>query len=98
MKKLILMMLLLTFLWGSGIIPKQIAATFGTRYIQDRFPSMKLQFESVEWSKFHGDYIITLRDKQEDLYSVVVSPKILPIFPGQGTLSLEDTRREAWGD
>ncbi|MBO5247969.1 MAG: hypothetical protein J6B54_01560 [Clostridia bacterium] len=94
MKKMILVLLLLMLLWGSGMIPKQIAATFGTRYAQERFPRMELRFESVEWSKYHGNYIITLRDKQDGLHSFVISPKILPIYPGQGVLSLEEASRE----
>ena len=86
--------LLIIALWFGGIIPKQIGKIYGIDYMKDNFPEMQLEYVSLEWNKYYGDYIITFKDKENQTYSCVIGPKYLPISLGQGIVALEEKYKE----
>ena len=101
MKKKILIissivLVILIALWFSGIIPKQIGKIYGTKYMQENFPNMELEFVNIEWSKHYGDYIISFKDKENQKYSCVIGPKYFPISIGQGKFAIEETYKEKY--
>lgn len=103
MKKKILLsvlavVLLVVFLWGSGIIPKQIAKIYGTNYVQEHFSETNLKYKSIEWSPYHGDYIVTFRNPEGKTYSCVVYPRFFPICLGQGFATLEEDYQETYDE
>ena len=91
---IILFALLITTLWLSGIIPKQIGKIYGINYMKNNFPKMQLEYVNIEFSKYHGDYIITFKDKNNKNYGCVIGPKYFPISLGQGIFAIEETYRE----
>lgn len=91
---IILLALLITTLWLSGIIPKQIGKIYGINYMKNNFPKMQLEYVNIEFSKYHGDYIITFKDKNNKNYGCVIGPKYFPISLGQGIFAIEETYRE----
>lgn len=92
---LTIMFLLIIFgLWFSGFIPKQIAKIYGANYMNNHFPKMKLEYENLEWSKYHNSYIISFKDKENNIYGCTIGPKYFPISLGQGLYSIEETYRE----
>ena len=88
--------ILTSVLWLGGFIPKQIAKIYGTRYMNDNFPEMQLEYENIEWNKYYGDYIITFKDKEKQKYGCVIGPKYLPISIGQGLNSIMETYQEKY--
>lgn len=88
--------LLISVLWLGGLIPKQIAKVYGTKYMSDNFPKMQLEYENIEWNKYYGDYIITFKDKENQNYGCVIGPKYLPISIGQGINLIMDTYQEKY--
>lgn len=95
MKKKVLIITSIIFigiiaLWIVGIIPKQIGKIYGTRYMKDNFPEMQLEYVNIEWNKFYGNYIISFKDKDNQVYGCVISPKYLPISIGQGINQIEE--------
>ena len=101
MKKKILIVVisiiaLFTILWITGIIPKQIGKTYGTKYMKNNFPEMQLEYDNIEWNKYYGDYIIKFKDKEGQNYGCVISPKYLPIRIGQGINSIMETYQEKY--
>lgn len=101
MKKKILMItgvlvLVIIVLWFLGIIPKQIGIIYGTKYMKDNFPEMQLKFVNIEWSKYHGDYIISFKNKEKASYSCVIGPKYFPINIGQGLNTIIETYQEKY--
>lgn len=86
--------IILIALWFGGIIPKQIAKTYATNYMNNNFPEMKLEYVGIEWNKTYGDYIITFQDKENQKYGCVIGPKYFPINLGQGRFAIEETYRE----
>ena len=90
--------LLVVFLWVSGIIPKQIAKIHGTNYVQECFPEMDLEYKGIEWNSYYGDYIITFQDKEDKTYGCIIYPKMFPICLGQGMVALEEAYRGNYGE
>ncbi len=95
MKKAVLLLLVFVLLisavlWGSGVIPKQIGKTYGIKEVQKQFPEKDLQFEKIEWSKFHGDYVITFKDPLGASYSCLIGPCWFPYSLGQGIVAWEE--------
>ena len=90
----IVVILLLTVLWFSGIIPTQIAKIYATNYMQNNYPEMQLEYVNIEWSKYHEDYLITFKDKNNQNYSCVIGPKYFPVSIEQGLLTIEETYNE----
>ena len=87
---LVFVLLISAVLWGSGVIPRQIGKTFGIKEVQKQFPEKDLQFERIEWSKFHRDYIITFTDSYGASYSYVIGPYWFPYSLGQGNVTIEE--------
>ena len=85
-----ILILLIIALWFCGIIPKQIGKIYGTNYMKEKFPEMKLEYVNIEWNKYYGDYIITFKDKDDQTYSCVIGPKYFPISLGQGVFAIEE--------
>ncbi len=79
-----------TILWGSGVVPKQIGKIYGMKEVQKQFPEKNLQFKEIEWSKFHGDYVITFTDSYESSYSCIIGPCYFPCSLGQGIVAWEE--------
>lgn len=91
---LVVFILLIMLLWFSGVIPKQIAKIYAIDYMKKCFPKMQLEYVNIEWSKYHGDYIITFKDNNNQSYDCVIGPKYFPISIGQGIFDIEETYRE----
>ena len=81
---------LIIVLWGGGIIPRQIGKIYGTKYMKDNFPEMQLEYVTMEWNQYYGDYIITFKDKENQTYSCVIGPKYFPSIIGQGIFAIEE--------
>ncbi|MBE5820500.1 MAG: hypothetical protein E7310_06805 [Clostridiales bacterium] len=101
MKKKVLIITSIIFigiiaLWIGGIIPKQIGKIYGTRYMEDNFPEMQLECVNIEWNKYYGNYIISFKDKDNQVYGCVISPKYLPISIGQGINQIEEIYRDKY--
>ncbi len=96
-KKLILtiaIIVCISLLWLTGIIPKQIAKISGTNYVKKHFPEMQLECTGVEWADVYGDYIITFKDENGKVYSCVIGPAIFPYSLGQGLFAIESYNDE----
>ncbi len=91
---IIVVILLIIVLWVAGVIPKQIAKVYGTIYMKVNFPGMQLKYVSLEWSKYHENYIITFKDRNNQTYGCVIGPKYFPVSIGQGIFAIEETYRE----
>ena len=91
---IIVLLVLIIILWSNGIIPRQIAKVYGTIYMKYNFPKMNLEYNDIEWSKYHNDYIIYFKDKNEQRYSCVIGPKYFPVSIGQGIVAIEEIYRE----
>lgn len=88
--------LLVSVLWFVGVIPKQIAKVYGTKYMKDNFEEMQLEYVNIEWNKYYGDYIITFKDKENKNYGCVIGPKYFPISMGQGINEIMETYQEKY--
>ena len=93
---IISIIILITILWITGIIPKQIGKIYGTKYIENNFPEMQLEYDNIEWNKYYGDYIITFKDRENQNYGCVIGTKYLPISIGQGINSIIETYQEKY--
>lgn len=80
-------------IWFSGIIPKYIGKIYSIKYMTDNFPEMNLEFNNIEWSKYHNEYILYFKDKDSKTYSCTIGPKYLPINLGQGLFTIEEYYR-----
>ena len=64
-KKLIIslvVIILVTFLWVTRIIPSGICILTATRYINDKYPGRNFQYSSVEYSSAHRKYLVHFVD------------------------------------
>ena len=91
---IIVILIIVAGLWISGIIPKQIAKIYGNIYMNNNFPEMELKYDTIEWSKNYDDYIITFKDKDNNMHSCTIGPKYFPINLGQGLFAIEEADRE----
>ena len=96
-KTLIILIIIISVivLWFSGIIPKQIGEIYATNYMKNNFPKMELEYISIEWNKYFGDYIITFKDNEEQSYGCVIGPKYFPISLRQGIFAIEEKYKES---
>lgn len=46
----IFILLIISILWITGTIPKQIAKISSTIYLKNNFPKIQLEYESIEWN------------------------------------------------
>ena len=77
-------------LWFGGIIPKQVAKISGTNYVKEHFPEMQLVCIGMEYADVYGDYLISFKDKDGNLYSCVIGPHLFPNSLGQGLSAIQD--------
>lgn len=84
---------LIMIIWLSGVIPKYIGKIYSIKYMSDNFPEMNLEFANIEWSKQFGSYTVQFKDKDENLYGILVAPKYFPINLGQGLFAIEENYR-----
>lgn len=80
--------------WFTGIIPKQIAKIYGTTYVNEHFPEMQLEFVGAEYADVYGDYLITFKGANENIYSCTIGPKYFPVSMGQGLFAIENDYAE----
>lgn len=90
----VLVFAVVILLWAIGIIPKGIARLSGIIYVNQHFPEMKLKCTGVEYADVFGDYLIAFEGKNQNRYSCVISPKILPVSLGQGLYEIESDYEE----
>ena len=53
---IVLILIVIVGLWGSGIIPKRIARISASNYLEKNFPKMQLEYVDIEWSSSFGGY------------------------------------------
>ena len=82
--------LLFAALWLTGIIPMQIAKISGTNYVNEHFPEMHLECVDVEYADTFGDYLITFRDKDGNIFNCVIGPILFPTSLGQGLFEIQE--------
>lgn len=88
--------LLIVILWGSGIIPKQIAKISSSIYLKKNFPKIELEYVDIEWVSSFGDYIIIFRDEDNGLHYFCIGPKYFPVNLGQGMFGFQEEYREKY--
>ena len=96
-KKLVIPVTLLvtiTVLWFTGIVPRQIAKIAGTTYVNEHFPEMQLTCVGVEYADVYGEHLITFKGTDETTYSCVIGPRYFPIYMGQGLFAIESDHAE----
>ena len=92
----IFILLIISILWITGTIPKQIAKISSTIYLKNNFPKIQLEYESIEWNPYFGDYIITFRDENNETHGFCIGPKYFPINIGQGIFAFKESYREKY--
>lgn len=90
---IVVTLLIITGLWISGIIPKQIARICATNYLKKNYPKMQLEYVDIEWASSFGGYYIRFKDEKGKEVGFIMPYKYFPISPGQGTFALEDSYR-----
>ena len=61
--------LAIAVLWGTGTIPKGIGRYTATKYVEENYSGMGLEFENIEFSTAYGDYIASFVDKDNTVYN-----------------------------
>ena len=61
--------LAIAVLWGTGTIPKGIGRYTATKYVEENYTEMGLEFENIEFSTAYGDYIASFVDKDSKVYN-----------------------------
>ena len=92
----VLILAVIAALWGTGLIPKQIAKISGESYVNQHFPEMQLEFTVAEWADVYGDYLVTFKSSFGDTYSCVIGPRFFPISLGQGLFAIESDYAEKY--
>lgn len=92
----IFILLIISTLWITGIIPKQIAKISSTIYLKNNFPKIQLKYEGIEWNKYFGDYIIIFRDENNETHGFCIGPKYFPVNLGQGIFAFRESYREKY--
>lgn len=83
-------------LWIVGIIPKHIAKIYAINYLNKNFPKIELDYVDIEWNSSFDEYLIRFKDKNEKMYSFIMSNRYLPISIGQGLFEFEENYREKY--
>lgn len=61
--------LAIAVLWGTGTIPKGIGRYTATKYVEENYTEMGLEFENIEFSTAYGDYIASFADEDGAVYN-----------------------------
>ena len=93
---IVLILIVIVGLWGSGIIPKQIARISASNYLEKNFPKMQLEYVDIEWSSSFGGYSIKFKDINNKTYSFIMNNKYFPISLGQGLFALEEEYKQKY--
>lgn len=70
--------LAIAVLWGTGTIPKGIGRYTATKYVEENYTEMGLEFENIEFSTAYGDYIASFVDKDNTVYNFRLFSGYLP--------------------
>ena len=71
--------LAIAVLWGTGTIPKGIGRYTATKYVEENYTEMGLEFENIEFSTAYGDYIASFVDKDNKVYNFRLFSGYLPL-------------------
>ncbi|MCC5911288.1 MAG: hypothetical protein JJT76_12695 [Clostridiaceae bacterium] len=71
---LITVVVLISILWGTGILPSRLCIYTATRYVESRYPEKEFQYSFIEYSSAHGDYFVHFIDKGGEQVAFMVSP------------------------
>ena len=93
---IVLILIVIVGLWGSGIIPKRIARISASNYLEKNFPQMQLEYVDIEWSSSFGGYSIKFKDANNKTYSFIMNNKYFPISLGQGLFAFEEEYRQKY--
>ncbi len=91
---IVLILIVIVGLWGSGIIPKRIARISASNYLEKNFPKMQLEYVDIEWSSSFGGYSIKFKDANNKTYSFIMNNKYFPISLGQDLFAFEEEYRQ----
>lgn len=72
--------LITTFLWIIGIIPKVIGVHTAKNYMKERYQHMYFKYENIEFSEFYNQYIVSFISYGNYRHSIRVYSKYLPVF------------------
>ena len=61
--------LAIAVLWGTGTIPKGIGRYTATKYVEENYTEMGLEFENIEFSTAYGDYIVSFAGEDGTVYN-----------------------------
>ena len=95
---IILILLIIIGIWIGGIIPKFIAKIAADNYLKTNFPKKQFEYVGIEWSKYHDDYIISFKDKDNNRYGCTIGPKYFPVNLGQGLFAIEEAYKKEFGE
>ena len=95
---IILILIIISALWISGIIPKQIAKICATNYLKKNFPDKQYEYVDIEWASSFGGYSIKFKDEKGKEVGFIMPYKYFPISVGQGSFALEDSYRIEYKD
>lgn len=93
---IVLILIVIVGLWGSGIIPKRIARISASNYLEKNFPKMQLEYVDIEWSSSFGGYSIKFKDANNKTYSFIMNNKYFPISLGQDLFAFEEEYRQKY--
>ena len=71
--------LAIAVLWGTGTIPKGIGRYTATKYVEENYTEMGLEFENIEFSTAYGDYIASFIGEDNAVYNFRLFTGKLPI-------------------
>lgn len=76
---IILLLVVVTVLCITGIIPSMIGRVSATEYVKSNYHNMGLEFVKMEYSPAHGDYFAVFKDSKDKIYNFLMTSKYLPI-------------------
>lgn len=96
MVAIVLSLIIIVILWGSGIIPKKIAKISATNYLKKNFPKIQLEYVDIEWSSNFGGYSIKFKDENNEIYGFIMNNKYFPVTLGQGLFGFQEKYSEKY--
>lgn len=76
---IVIVFLVVSGLWISGIIPQQIGKMAAINYVQENYGDRGLVFMRMDYSSAHGDYFAVFKDTNGEVYNFLMHSKLLPI-------------------
>lgn len=90
----VVIILIVTGLWASGIIPKFIAKIAATSYLKNNFPKKQFEYAGIEWSSAFDGYSIKFKDEKGKEVGFIMNNKYFPIDVGQGIFAIQEEYRK----